>query len=506
LIALAFAGLFFLIPAGIIAVGSYAAGQNPDGELTRLVFRTAPPALWALTSVFLGLRVLTQTSDPDNLDGYLTTIPHRELFVGIGLVEAGGTLAYLGVPILLAAGGFAVGSGSPLVAVTILLAGLTAIAAGVATGFAVGFTVKNVAVRSALVARFRVLIWSVIFIAYMWTFISGEADTLFEPALRLVARPPLSWLGAFALLPLGAGASVVEGIVGFVVTVAATAVLAAVSAWLAGLLWYADGVSVSGEAVGDGETSVETGLLGRIVGRRTAWVARTATTRARRAPLKLVFVAYPAFLLAPMVTEALETGTVPSTLPPTAALYCAWAGGAAFALNPLGDQGATLPVTATSGVPGKAFLRGLLLPGAALGGGSGMVLGGVLAALAGAVPFRIVLVALSGAVLGTGAPALASGFGVVFPKYDASKITRSREAVVPSIFAFGTYSLVLVILAAPGLVLQYPLLAGLIADLTDISELVVSTTGVLLTMVLVGVGGYVSYRLAARRFDGFTVS
>lgn len=505
LVALIISAAFLLIPMAGIAFAAYLGGTQPQNDLVGLAARTAPPVVWLLVSLFLGLRVLTDTADPDNLDGYLTTIDYRELFFGVAAVESLGAFGYLGLPVLLAAGGFALGSGSLLVAVTILTTGVTAVALGIATGLAVGFAVKNVAVRSELVARYRVLLWSIVFVLYMGAFVSGGATTLFDPALQILSRPPLSWLGAFALLPVAPDASAVRGVTALAVAVVATVGLFAAAVRLAGLLWYTDGVSLDGDGVGDGETSLDAGPLGRIVGRQTAWVARTTLTRARRAPIRLLYVAYPVFLLAPMVTQAIETGTVPPTLAPTAALYVAWAGGAAFALNPLGEQGATLPVTITTGVPGRSFLRGILLPGIVLGGGSGALLAGGLAALAGGSPFRIGLLAVAGAVLGVFAPALASGVGVILPKYEASRITRSHEAVVPSLFAFAAYSLLLVTLAAPGLALQSSVVANLLGELLGVSSTVVSAVGVVATTVLIAVVGYFSYRLAVSRFERFTM-
>lgn len=506
LVALVVSLAFLLLPVAGIGFAAYLGGTRPESEIVRLAARTAPPVVWLLVSLFLGLRVLTDTASPDNLDGYLTTVDYRELFVGVAAVESLGAFAYLGLPILLAAGGFAVGSGSPLAAVTILATGATAVALGIGTGLAAGFAVKNVAVRSELVARYRVLLWSLLFVVYMGAFVSGEATTLFDPALRVLSRPPLSWLGVFALLPVVPDANAVHGVAALAVAIVAAVGLFAVAVRLAGLLWYTDGVSLDSEGIGDGETSLDAGLVGRVVGRRTAWVARTTLTRARRAPIRLIYVAYPVFLLAPMVTQAIESGEVPSTLAPTAALYAAWAGGAAFSLNPLGEQGATLPVTVTTGVSGTAFLRGILLPGVVLGGASGAVLGGGLAALAGAPPLRIGLLAVAGVVLGVFAPALASGIGVVFPKYEAARITRSHEAVVPSLFAFAGYSLLLVTLAAPGLTLQSTLVTELLAEVVGVDPLLISTVGVVVTTGLVAVVGYLSYRLAVSRFERFTMA
>lgn len=504
LIALGISGLF-LVPVVIgLGVGAFFVGQSGDTDLVTAAADVVPPGVWLAVSAFAAVRVITDGADPDNRDGYLTTVAARDLFAGVAAVELLGTLAYLTPPAVVAGVGYALGTGTSTVAATVALAVLVPGVLGVATGQTVGYAVANVSVRSRLIQRLRVPIWAVVFVAYVWTFLSGEVESVFDPLLATVARPPLTWLGEFALAPV-VGTDPVRGGVALVGSLALAVGLFAVTGVLARLLWYADGVASDPAAHGDGETSVDAGLAGRLVGRRAAWIARVSTVRAVRAPVKLLFVAYPVFLLAPSVSTAVETGRIPASLPPTAALYAAWAGGAGFALNPLGDQGATLPVTATSGVPGWAFVRGVVLPGVVLGGGVGTALAGGLSLVAGDSLPRVLLLAGAAVVVGVAAPALAAGVGTLLPKFEASRVTRSREAVVPSLFAFAGYSLALVLLAGPGVALAVEPVADAVAGFVGTSALVVSAVGVGGSALLLGVAGVLAAAYAARSFERFTV-
>ena len=499
-----------VLAGGVIAIGlvglavvSFFGGQEPGGEVVRAAVETVPAVVWLLAALLVGFRVVAAAGDPDNRDGYLTTVPARDLFTGVAVVESATVLLYLCLPVVVAGTAFAAGSGRPTAALTVSIAGLVPAALGVVTGLAGGFAVRNLSVRSRLVARLRVVLWLLAGVAYAGVFLTGRADSALGPVVRGLSRPPFTWLADLALWPVAATRPV-RGVAAAVSLVAAAAVLAPVAARLATLLWYADGVETTTEH-GDGETAIDPGRWGLIASPPTAWVARVTVTRARRAPVKLVFLLYPVFLLAPEITRAVETGRVPATLPTAVPLIAAWAGGAGFALNPLGDQGATLPVAITSGVSGGALVRGVALPGALLGGGTATLAAAGLGVAAGLSPVRIGVLVVASAGLGVAAPALATGVGVVFPNYDTTEVVRSREAVVPSLFGFATYSLSLVVLGGPGLLVSIPVVAGVVADLLGVSPVAISGVAVAVSVALVGTVGAVSLAYARSRVDSYTV-
>ena len=502
-LATVFAGLVITLALVALAVGSFLAGSEPGREVVRATAETVPAVVWLLAALLVGFRVVSSAADPDNRDGYLTTVPARELFAGIAVVESATVLLYVCLPVVVAGVAFAAGSGQPAVALTVSAAGLVPAGVGAATGMVIGFGARNLSVRSRLVARLRVVLWLLVGIGYAAVFLTGQIDSALGPLVQALTRPPFTWLAEIALWPVVV-TQPGRGVVGLAVLVGAGAVLFPIAARLATLLWYADGVETATEH-GDGETTIDPGTWGVIADTRTAWVARVAVTRARRAPVKLVFVVYPVFLLAPEITRAVETGRVPASLPSAVPLMAAWAGGAGFALNPLGDQGATLPVAVTSGVSGNAFVRGVALPGAVLGSVTATVAATGLGVAAGLTTSRIVLVVVAGATLGVAAPALATGVGVVFPNYDTTEVVRSREAVIPSLFGFAAYSLLLVLLGGPGLLVSIPAVSDAVAGLVGVSSAAVAAGAVAVSVVLVGTVGAASLAYAGSKVDSYTV-
>jgi len=120
-------------------------------------------------------------------------------------------------------------------------------------------------------------------------------------------------------------------------------------------------------------------------------------------------------------------------LGPTTAVLLGWTAGAAFGLNPFGDEGAVLPTTLTA-VSGRAFVRGLIVPsllftpvitvvtlGMALVGGYGL-----LAAIA---------LALIGCFLTVVGATLAPIIGMWLPRYSAIRIGNSDGVRPPRLLA-----------------------------------------------------------------------
>lgn len=483
------------------AYGAYLSGQglaeNPDeaGLLVDLV----PAALATITLFMAAYMTLVQLGDIDARDGYLTTVPARDVVGGLllaGYVRAAGLFV---VPLLAASVAFAAGAGSPLSAVLAALAVLSLTATAFLVGFPLGVGVAYLGSRSALVDRFKTLIGATAFLAYFGLIVSGTFDEAIAPIIGIAAVSPVSWyadLAMLAVVPSASAAKAAAVLVGSVV-LGVGGVLASVP--LSERRWYSDPVTA-----GERETdSVSGGRLDSLLGRPAAWVARKSWLRARRAPIKLVFVAYPAFLLVTPVQASVEAGRVTASLPPTVALYGAWMTGAAFTLNPLGDEGAVLPVTATSGVSGREFVGGLVAAGAVFGAPLTAVVAGVLAVLSPLPPVALACTIAGAIVLPVVAAALASGIGTTFPKHDSTSVTRNREVVVPSMWAFGVYTLVFLVTAGIATGLQTPV-AGVAADALGVTEAAVHVGAFAVGVLLAGVLAAVSARVAVRAFDGYT--
>ncbi|WP_336036368.1 hypothetical protein [Halobacterium yunchengense] len=503
LAAVAAAALFAVAFSAAAAFGAYLAGRTlagDPGDLADLV-GLVPAGVATFTLFMAAYLTAVQLGDIDARDGYLTTVPARDVVGGLLLAGYVRVVGYFAVPLLVAAAALAYGAGAPLAFPLAALAAFLATATAFLVGYPVGVTVADLASRSAFVARYKALLGTAAFLAYFGLIVTGTLGDVFGPVVEAAEASPIAWYADLALLPVldSARPLAAAGAVVGSVAVGVLGVLASVRA--SERRWYGESAHT-----GAGETaSVAGGRLDRVVGRRTAWVARKSWLRARRAPVKLVYVVYPAFLLVTPVQASVEAGRVTSLLPASVALYGAWMTGAAFTLNPLGDEGVVLPVTATTGVSGREFVGGLVAAGALAGAPLTFAATLALAALSPMGPVAVACTAVAAAVLPVLAAGVAAGVGTAFPKYDATSVSRNREVVVPSLWAFAVYTLAFLLAAGVATGAQPPGAAELLADAAGVSAAAVRVGALAAGVALTGLAAALSVRAAVRAFDDYTV-
>jgi ABC-2 type transport system permease protein len=494
-------GLAFTVAAGY---GGYLAGRgvadDPSGVLDTASL--APASIAVFTLFMTAYLTAIQLGDVDARDGYLTTLPARDVVGGLlvaGYLRIGGMFS---APLLVACGGFAVGSGEPLVFPLAAVGVVSLTVVSYLVGFPLGAGLTYLLGQSSTVARFKPLLGLAAFVAYFGLILTNTLDEAIEPLVAAFRVSPVAWFADLALLPAVPGASPIQASVVLVgsAVVGVLGVLASVR--VSERRWYDDGVDTHAE---EGE-SASGGPLDSLLGRRTAWVARKSWLRARRAPVKLLFVAYPLFVLVTPIQQSVEAGHVTTTLPATIALYGAWFTGALFTLNPLGDEGAVLPVTAITGVSGREFVGGLVTASTAVGLPLTLVVTTLLAVLSPLPPLAVVCTVVAAAVLPPLAATLAGGVGTEFPKYEATNVTRSREAVVPSLWAFTGYTLVFLLTAGVATGVQAPLVADSLADALGTSTAAIRVGGLATGVLLAGVAAAIAARRAVRAFDEFTTA
>jgi len=511
LVALAFVVLFLLVFTVAAGGGAYFAGLAvARGRLSAPLTGAQYVAATAAVFVFFvtAFRTLSQNGRIDHADGMLTTVPHRDVVGGLLLRESAVLFGMAGPPAVAAAVGFAVGSGSPLALVLVLLAALDVLVTSLLAGFVVGLAVKNLLARSAFVARHRVALGALVFLTYMWLVVSNTLGTVVQPLVATFRASPLAWEADLALFGVVGSAAASRAVASVVTTFVVAPVLVALAVWLAGLLWYADPAeggttSTRSDSATSGLGLGVAGAFDGLVARPTAQVAVKSWLRARRAPIKLAFVAYPLFVLIQPISETVQTGRVSPVLPPMLAFYGAWATGAAFTLNPLGDEGAVLPTTLTTGVSGRQFVGGLQLAGVVAGAPATAALTFVAALLSPLSLVEAVGMTVAAAVLCVGATGVAVGVGTAFPRFDAARITRSREAVVPSLIGFGVYSVAMGLVGLPGLATQVSAVVDALARIANVAPAAVSLGGIVLTTVVLGLVAWPSVRYAARTFERY---
>ncbi|WP_222918400.1 hypothetical protein [Natrinema sp. SYSU A 869] len=505
MIAIAISALFLVPVAPVAVVGVYLFGAgiaSGDIETPVTLARMGFVYGWLFVAVFGGYRTYAAALRPDRLDGYLTTVSHRELLAGLLFAE----VTMWGVPAVafgvFGSLAFAAGTGSVLSAPFLFLTVCTTLTTALATGFIVALLVRNAGVRSKLLTRLRSVLFALLGLAYFGVLFTQSFASVLEPLYRVLEPTPIGWYGDLALVGSMSEASLVRGVGTVLVSTAFLLVSAAVLPRLAAGVWYADGVHIEHKAE-PASSSAGANRLSAVLPQPVLGVVAADWKRARRAPITLTFAIYPLFLLISPVSTAVQTGTIGRGLPLWIALFGPWIAGALFALNVVGNEGAVLPATLLGASPGRALVGGHIAAGALLVGPIAVAatvgLGLASSHSAGAVA----TLAVSALVLAASAGPIATGIGAIFPRFEAVSVSRSTKAIVPSTVAFAVYSLVLFLIAAPTVVGHSSFIAGAIASAVNPSQGTIRIAGTVASCAFAVVVGLLSALYATRSVERF---
>ena len=506
LLALAFAAVM-LLPFSLAGVfGAYLAGGFVAGSETEPLIDWAQMALvygWIAVVGFGGYRAYAVALRPDNLDGLLTTVSHRDVIGGLVLTELvlwSAFVVTVGSAVTIA---FAVGAGSLLTIPVLFLTLCLLLATGIPAGFLIALGVRNAGVRSRLLSRLRTLFFVLLGIGYFALIFTNAFASVMEPIYRALAPTPIDWFGDLAAVGLGIGASPLRaiGAMGFsvVFAVAAVASLYRLAEWL----WYADGVHVTHEIERSADRSSRFGGLSRVLSQPVFGVVAVDWKRARRSPISLSFALYPLIVLAGPIVTAVQTGEVGTGLPLWVLISGTWVAGSLFALNVVGQEGAALPVTLLSEAPERSLVVGHVVSGALLIAPvtvAATVVTGLLS------PYSIPLVAslgVSALVLSAVSGAIGTGIGVGFPRFEAVSVSRSSKAIVPSVFAFAIYSIVVLLVALPTVIAHSGTVGHALASVAGVDRLLVGVVGTAIPAVIACLVGVGSMYVARDRVRGY---
>lgn len=502
ILAYLFLGAFGLLVVPLLVAGAFSAGRNVADSDPSSLIGVAGLGLaggFVLAAIFLAVSDLQSGYLPPGSEEVLVAATHRDVLLSLAAVTVAKSIVLVGVPGVLAVVAFAVGAGSPAtvvfgsvaVLVVAVLAGLTA--------QTLALLVRTATARVPVLAKYRVELVAVVFLSYLALLASGHLTDLAGTALAYLVVLPVAPLGHLALLSAVPGANPAVAGVSLLVSGVVLACLVAANMRLSAILWYGTSVDPSG---GEQPSSIRPLPVLDV---RTSYIVRKTWARARRSPIRLMYVAYPVIIMIGPLSTVVQTGTVPAWTPPALALYAAWATGAAFTLNPIGDETPALPVTLTAPVTGRAFLRALWVAGAAFGVPLGLVSTVGSGVLAGFGPIDLVLLGLLGVALPALAPALAAGFGTVFPETQPTTAVGNYQTVTPSTLAFLGFSVALLVLTAPiHAITPGPVRAWFVARI-GLASHAPTAVAVGAAVALVAVAGAASFGVACRRFDGYTL-
>lgn len=499
----AFAALFGSIFVFAVAFGAYLAGEAATTQPFEIVAGAAATVagfVAGFAAFIVALRVTQSGALSTGSDLLLTAVRHRDVVYSYLVVEALVPAGMLAIPGLLAAVAFGVGSGSPFGVFLFAAAGVGATAVGVSTGFAVGLAIRVLVSRWAILAKFKTPVGILLGLLYFAALTTDAFAGVFERGADVLAASPARWFADLVLLGTVAQAHPARAVGAVALVGVSVATAVAASTRLAGALWYESAVQPESDA----QESAMRGVPG--LGRPASRIARKTWIRAWRAPIRLIFLAYPLFLFVGPVATVVREGTVPPAAVPSIVVYGAWAAGAALTLNPIGDETPVLPVTLTTAVDGRTFVGATCLAGAAMAVPATLALSLAVGAFAGFSLLDLAVLGTLAALLPALAPGLASGIGAAFPRTTEATVTRGRQAVVPSIPAFAGFSIGLFTLSVPVWLATPGTGRGLVADALGVNSGLLGAVAAVATLGLVGVGAGIGFLFAARQFDEYTVA
>jgi hypothetical protein len=560
--AFGFALLFWValptVGGGVLAYRLGRALPRVPGEFPVLdLVRGGAAVGWVGLAALAAARIAGKKGELDSPEGVLTTVPARDAALGLLLAEYARMALVAAIPVATVAAALAVGARTvgPLLAVPATAAVLLGV--GLAVGFPVGIAVKWSTRRTPWLARHKTALLVAAFGLYLFAVTSeafGDAISGLQEALR---DTPLAWFGDAALLGLpGVAAVPVRAVGAAALASVLLPALAAVGIRSATTLWYTDRAQATDEGTGQRETSPqgtadaaargrvgasngsasnESGASGSasnestsrgdvspartgasasvgeralaplsgVLARPTRIVTLAVWRRTKRAPIRLLYVAYPLFFLYAPLRTAFESG-VPTSLPVLVALYGTWAAGAT-ALNPLGDEGSVLPTTLLSGIDGRQFVTGHVLSAALVGVPVVALTTAAAGALSPLDPAQWLALTVASAVLAVSGTVLAVAVGTLFPRFGAVEVFRSREVTMPSKGAFAAYSLALLAGALGAVLALLAPLAGFVGGAVGAPGIAVRVVGGALAMLVGVVGPAAGFRWAAREFETFAM-
>lgn len=340
---------------------------------------------WLFAVFLIGSRVVSAQIYIDAESLMLTTVSARTVAGGLLVAEILRALATFGLPALVLTGALGSFFDSPVSLILVPTAVLLFLATAVITGAVFGYAAALIVATSRFVVHHKTMLGyatSLVMIGGFYLFFFPQIGGISQASLTWV---PIGWLVDLAVV----GTPLMESPLHPVGVLLSSTVLLFIGGVIIEreviVLWFTDPVSVDTEGSTREADVVKSGdisgmsrrdvlaaaakplVVPRIVSIPTRRVAEWTLLRTQRDPRRLMFLLLPMFVIgSSLVSTGLQSGELRALAAPICTVVLPWLVGSLFALNPLGDEGAMLPVTLTA-VSGPQYVRGLMIPGLILG-------------------------------------------------------------------------------------------------------------------------------------------
>ncbi len=407
---------------------------------------------WLFAVFLIASRIVSARSHIDAEPLMLTTVSARTVAGGLLVAETLRALATFGLPALVLTGALGSFFNSPVSLILVPTAAFLFLATAVVTGAVFGYAVVLTVATSQFVAHHKTVL------GYAASFIMiGGFYLFFFPQIGGISQASLAWIPIGWLVDLVVvGTPLIESPFYPAGVLLSSTVLLIIGGVIIEreviALWYTDAVgvdterstheadiehaNVSGMARRDAlAAAVKPLVVPRIVPVSTRRVAEWTLLRTRRDSHRLMFLLLPLFIIgSSLINIGLQSGALRTLAAPICTVILPWFIGSLFALNPLGDEGAMLPVTLTA-VSGSQYVRGLIAPGLLFGLPVVIVVTSIAGVFSPYTPLEQVgLVALS-VYLTCIAVTITPAIGMALPRFSAISVGQRRDILPPRMSA-----------------------------------------------------------------------
>lgn len=373
-------------------IGAYGVGQLvARGRLTLPVSAIqATVVAGFLTFLWMAIQRTSRVNEQLNTDHLLTTVRASEAALGLVFTVYRRVAVPVFLPALGVAVGLALGTQTPVIALTTGVAVVGIVTLAALLGIVLRLGAKLATSQSPRLRRYKNYTYVLAFILafFIWiTIFQGPVSN--QATIEWLRVVPLAWFVDLAFLGLtDVPASQARGLGVLGATVVGLPILMMATISLAERVWTADRVGES--EIHRSRSLVGAGLAERMfagwVSRPVLTVARKRWLQERRVPIGLLFQGY-VLMLTPLVfLPIFAAGEVPGVSLVSLAFLSAIGTALAFGAELLGAEYSSLPMTLTS-VSGRHFIKGTMFAGVTISGpltmlvilllGLGSPLGGV---------------------------------------------------------------------------------------------------------------------------------
>ncbi|MFC7198473.1 hypothetical protein [Halospeciosus flavus] len=467
-----------------------------------------------LTFLWLALQRTSSENEQLNTDHLLTTISAPEAALGLVFTVFRQVAVPVFLPALAVAVGLALGSQTPVTALTTGVAVVGFVTLTALLGIVLSLGTKLATSRSPRLRRYKNYTYVLAFILgfLIWiTILQGPVSN--QTAIDWLHAVPLAWFVDLALLgladvPVGHARSL--GALG--VTVVGLLVLTGATISLAERVWTADRVGES--TIHHSRSLVGAGIAERLfagwVSRPVLTVARKRWLQERRVPIGLLLQGYMLMLTPLVFLPIFAAGEVPGVALVGLVFLSAVGTAFAFGAELLGTEYSSLPMTLTS-VSGRHFIRGTVFAGVTISGPFTLLVILLLSLGSPLSAVELLGMGLAGIAVIACSVAVSAMLGLDASYYEIRPVAIPFTGITAytesgGIFKWGKVFAVVGLVCLPAYVVYgAAFLGGSVATALGASMPVVRIGGLLATILLAIAVAILAYQRAVRAYNQYTL-